>query len=129
MAINDYGVEQQLFKAYIRTLRFEKVDSRDATYVMVQYDDGNEKVCGFGRVNNFFLYDGIEAASTKVRMLVNIDIIKTTAVNVAPGIAPGRPTRGRGVGWPHSEGSGRGGWRGWGRGVISSPIPPPAAGR
>ena len=39
-------------------------------------------------------------------MLVNIDIIKTAAVEVAPDIAPGRSTRGSSTGWPQRRGRG-----------------------
>ena len=45
LEINDYGVEHQPLKAYVRSVRFEKTDAtssaqvRDATYVMTQYED------------------------------------------------------------------------------------------
>ena len=82
LAINDYSVEQQLFKAYIRSLRFEKQDGRDATYVRIQYEGGapegpRNAVGGFARINYFFVYDD----GHKSHMLANIDIISTASVN------------------------------------------------
>ena len=80
LAINDYGVEQQLFKAYIRSLRFEglRVNARDATYARIQYEDGGNVVAGFARINYFFVYGD----SRKSHMLANLDIIDTTSVDV-----------------------------------------------
>ena len=49
----------------------------------------------------------LELRIPKVRMLVNIDTIKTAAVDVAPEITPGRSTRGSGTGWPQGRGRGR----------------------
>ena len=103
LAINDYSVEQQLFKAYIRSLHFEKQDGRDATYVRIQYEGGapgGDAVGGFARINFFFVYDD----GHKSHMLANIDIISTASVNaqlvrnIAPvrGGARGR-ARGRGA--------------------------------
>ena len=40
LAINYYAVEQQLFKAYVRSQRFERLGARDATHVRIQYELG-----------------------------------------------------------------------------------------
>ena len=80
LAINDYSVEQQLFKAYIRSLRFETLDGRDAIYVRIQYEGGapgGNVVGGFARINYFFVYDD----GHKSHMLANIDIISTASVD------------------------------------------------
>ena len=82
LAINDYSIEQQLFKAYIRSLRFEKHNGWDATYVRIQYECGvpagpGNVVVGFVHINYFFVYDD----GHKSHMLANIDIISTVSVN------------------------------------------------
>lgn len=83
LAINNYGIEQQLLKACVRTVRCGKMyaQARNATYMMIRYEDGGATVAGFGRVN--YLYDGTGDHYTATHMLVSLDIIKTAAVNMA----------------------------------------------
>ena len=78
LAINDYSVEQQLFKAYIRSLCFEKLNERDATFVRIQYKDRGNAVGGFVRINYFFVYDD----GCKSHMQANIDIISTASMDI-----------------------------------------------
>ena len=78
LAINEYAVEQQLFKAYVRSQRLEKLGARDATHVRIQYELRGEMVGGYARINNFFVYGG----DREFRMLVNLDIINTACVDV-----------------------------------------------
>ena len=101
LAINDYSVEQHLFKAYTRSLRFETLDGRDATYMRIQCEGGapgGNVVGGFARINYFFVYDD----GHKSHMLANIDIISTASVdtrlvrNAAP-VRGGARGRGRGA--------------------------------
>lgn len=106
LAINDYGVEHQQLKAYVRSAWFEKAyatssaQARDATYVMTQYEDGGVTVAGFGRINYFFLYDGTGDSGhyTATHMLVNLDITKTASVNIALNLGGRFITKGRGKG-------------------------------
>ena len=47
LAINDCAVEQQLFKAYVRSQRVEKLGVRDITYVRMRYELGEKMVGGY----------------------------------------------------------------------------------
>ena len=78
LAINDYAVEQQLFKAYIRCQRFERPGGRNATHVRIQYEHEGNMVGGFACINYFFTHNG----GRKFHMLANLDIINTACVDV-----------------------------------------------
>ena len=45
------AIERQLFKAYIRSQHFKKLGARDATYVRIQYQHGENMAGGFARTN------------------------------------------------------------------------------
>ena len=60
------------------------------------------------RVNYFFLYDGTGDHYTATHMLVNLDIIKTVAVNMAPDVSRRSVTRDRGRGCDKGRGRGCG---------------------
>ena len=121
LSINDYSVEQQLFKAFVRSLHFEQPNARDATYVRVQYEDRGESVGGFARINYFFIFEG----DHRLHMLANLDLIKVAKVAVTGGYiqnasaARGRSSvhgrsavRGRSAARGSARGRGRGGTRG-----------------
>lgn len=79
LSINDYAVEQQLFKAYIRSRRFEKLNEQDATYVRIQCESGaGDVIGGFAHINYFPVHDD----DRRSRMLANMDIISTACVGV-----------------------------------------------
>ena len=93
LSINDYSVEQQLFKAFIRSLRFEQPNARDATHVRVQYEDHGETVGGFARINYFFVFE----SGHKLYMLANLDLIKVAKIAATGGhIQNASAARGRG---------------------------------
>lgn len=86
---------RRLFEAYIRPLRFEKLNGRDATYVRIRYEGSARGgvVGGFACINYFFVHDDDRKSHMLATASVDVRLVRDAAP-VHSSSASG--TRGRG---------------------------------